>query len=305
MTPLPKQNLSTTLMAVVILILVATTIYSIIRQNALSARLDTLSATVTSLSTTVASTTHTLVEAINQTHLSLSSALSAQQQNVGTIQAQLGSFQNQVGNITGTVSTLQKLSQTDPELLKKYSKVFFLSDNYVPAHLSEIPLSYQYSSKKQLLLETHALPHIEQMITDASSTGIGLYIFSAYRSFAEQRALKGDYTMTYGAGTANSFSADQGYSEHQLGTTVDLITPGLGGNLDGFDHTKAYDWMLANAYKYGFILSYPPNNNYFVFEPWHWRFVGVKLATDLHNQGIHFYDMDQRVIDGYLVSIFD
>lgn len=111
--------------------------------------------------------------------------------------------------------------------------------------------------------------------------------------------------MVYGAGTANSFSADQGYSEHQLGTAVDIITPGLGGVLDGFDKTNAYQWMLQNAYKYGFILSFPQNNGYYVYEPWHWRFVGVKIATDLHNQNMHFYDMDQRVIDTYLVSIFD
>ena len=111
--------------------------------------------------------------------------------------------------------------------------------------------------------------------------------------------------MTYGAGTANSFSADQGYSEHQLGTTVDMITSGLGGVLDGFDTTKAYQWMLSNAYKYGFILSYPKNNNYYVYEPWHWRFVGIKFAKYLHDQKLNFYDLEQRTIDSYLVSIFD
>jgi D-alanyl-D-alanine carboxypeptidase len=84
-----------------------------------------------------------------------------------------------------------------------------------------------------------------------------------------------------------------------------MITTGLGGMLDGFDKTSAYQWMLNNAYKYGFILSYPKNNGYYVFEPWHWRFVGIKLATDLHSQGKNFYDLDQRTIDGYLVSVFD
>jgi D-alanyl-D-alanine carboxypeptidase len=62
---------------------------------------------------------------------------------------------------------------------------------------------------------------------------------------------------------------------------------------------------LANAYKYGFTLSYPKGNTSYVFEPWHWRFVGVKLATDLHNQGKNFYDLDQRSIDAYLVNFFD
>jgi LAS superfamily LD-carboxypeptidase LdcB len=144
------------------------------------------------------------------------------------------------------------------------------------------------------------------MIDVASSSGVQIYVFSAYRSFAEQKALKGIYTMEYGAGTANSFSADQGYSEHQLGTAVDLITPGQGGQLeDTFDQTKAYQWLVANAYKYGFELSYPKSNDYYVYEPWHWRYVGVKLATYLHDNHLNFYDVDQRTIDTYLINIWD
>ncbi len=264
-----------------------------------------LSARISALAGSMASTTDKLQLAIDQTHQSLSSTLTAQEQNVGALQQQLGGFQSKVGDLSGTLNTLQKLSQTDPELLKKYSKVYFLNDNYVPSHLLEIPPAYEYSDAKQLLIYSNVLLHLEAMIEAASSTGIKLYAFSAYRSFAEQKALKGDYTVVYGAGTANSFSADQGYSEHQLGTAVDMITTGLGGALDGFDRTPAYQWMLNNAYKYGFILSYPKNNGYYVFEPWHWRFVGLKLAADLHTQGKNFYDLDQRTIDTYLVNIFD
>ena len=133
-----------------------------------------------------------------------------------------------------------------------------------------------------------------------------MYAFSAYRSFAEQRALKGDYTVTYGAGTANSFSADQGYSEHQLGTAVDFTNIKTGSSLTiKFGTTDSYQWLTANAYKYGFTLSYPENNYYYQFEPWHWRFVGVKLATMLHDTNKHFYDLSQRDIDQYLINIFD
>jgi D-alanyl-D-alanine carboxypeptidase len=75
--------------------------------------------------------------------------------------------------------------------------------------------------------------------------------------------------------------------------------------LDGFDKTPAHQWMLKNAYKFGFVLSYPEKNSYYVFEPWHWRFVGTKLARDLRNQDQNFYDLDQRTIDTYLVNVFD
>ncbi|PJC82708.1 hypothetical protein CO006_02150, partial [Candidatus Roizmanbacteria bacterium CG_4_8_14_3_um_filter_35_14] len=60
-----------------------------------------------------------------------------------------------------------------------------------------------------------------------------------------------------------------------------------------------------NAYKYGFILSYPKQNTYYQFEPWHWRFVGMTLATKLHDTNQYFYNLAQREIDLYLISIFD
>ena len=113
--------------------------------------------------------------------------------------------------------------------------------------------------------------------------------------------------MTYGSGTANQFSADQGYSEHQLGTTLDFTTPVIKGALLSFAKTTAYTWMNDNAYKYGFVISYPKQNTYYEYEPWHWRFVGRELATYLHNidNGGYFYQLDQRFIDTYLVKIFD
>ena len=135
--------------------------------------------------------------------------------------------------------------------------------------------------------------------------GIDISVLSGYRSFGTQASLKSQYSVTYGAGTSNKFSADQGYSEHQLGTTVDFTTKKTGEPLTGFDKTPAYEWLLQNAYRFGFILSYPKGNAYYVFEPWHWRFVGVYLATYLHDQNKYFYDMPKRDIDQYLINIFD
>ncbi|MEA2715214.1 MAG: zinc D-Ala-D-Ala carboxypeptidase [Candidatus Parcubacteria bacterium] len=292
--------------AIIAVVLIAVGIYSVVRISLLSARINALSAEIAALSTNLASTTESLRAAIDQTRNSLSSDLSAQKQNVGAIQQQLGGVQNQVGGLSGTLTTLQKLSKTDPELLKKYSKVYFLNENYVPARLSEISPVYVYSDTKRILILTDVLAHLNAMMKAASSTGTALYVQSGYRSFDEQKALKGDYAMTFGAGTANSFSADQGYSEHQLGTAVDMITTGMGGVLDEkFDQTAAYGWLRDNAYKYGFALSYPKNNGYYVYEPWHWRFVGIKLSTHLRDLGQNFYDLDQREIDTYLADIFD
>lgn len=289
----------------VFIIIVISCAYLLIRINIQSKKLSILETKFNTLSTKLASTTQNLQSILEKKTENISSVISEQQQNINNISQKLGGFENRVGNISGTLNTLQKLSKTDPELLKKYSKAYFLNENYVPSRLESIPLTYQYSEHKQLLIHTDVLPFLTLMINSASSTGTRLYVYSAYRSFTEQKALKNNYSVTYGAGTANSFSADQGYSEHQLGTTVDLITPGLGGELDGFDKTPAFQWMMNNAYRFGFIMSYPKGNNYYIYEPWHWRYVGIKLATDLHNQGKNFYDLDQRTIDNYLVDVFD
>jgi LAS superfamily LD-carboxypeptidase LdcB len=291
--------------ALFIILIAGTFWYSAAQISSLNDQVATLTDQVGTFNSALSSTTADLRSTISETHKTLSGELNEERRNVGTIQQQLGTYQEKVGAVAGTVETLQKLSKTDPQLLQKYSKVFFLNEYYAPARFAEIPGEYEYSETKQLKLHAEVWPHLKQLLDDSKKDGVNTYVFSAYRSFNEQTALKSQYKVTYGAGSANSFSADQGYSEHQLGTTVDLITSGLGGNLDGFDSTKSYDWLLSNAYRYGFILSYPKNNGFYVFEPWHWRYVGIKLATYLHNQNINFYDMDQRKIDEYLVTVFE
>lgn len=218
---------------------------------------------------------------------------------------QVNAIQSELGGITGTVSTLEKLTTLDSELLQKYSKVFFLNENYTPSRLSEIDSQYLANENRVHQIHSEVLPFLIEMMEAAEDDGIDLRIVSAYRSFDEQHNIKTGYTVTYGAGTANTFSADQGYSEHQLGTTVDFSTPALNGSLSGFENTDAYRWLIDNAKDYGFVLSYPEDNNYYLFEPWHWRFVGTKLARDLYLQDKHFYDLDQRTIDQYLPTIFD
>ncbi len=273
--------------------------------NSINEKFSLLNSRVGLLEGNLASTTAKLQNDITQTHSDLSSAIDDEKKNVGDIEARLGTYQQEVGDITGTITTLEKLSKTDPELLQKYSKVFFLNEHYAPARLIEIPDNYEYDETRYSKIDSQVWPYLEKMLKASQIDSQEIYIYSAYRSFDEQNALKNYYSVTYGEGTANQFSADQGYSEHQLGTAVDLITTGIGGTLEGFENTNTYQWLLNNAYKFGFVLSYPDNNDYYVFEPWHWRFVGIKLATDLHNDGKNFYNLDQRDIDEYLINLFE
>lgn len=213
-------------------------------------------------------------------------------------------FENQIKKVSGTVGKLDKLSKIDPELLMKYSKIYFLNEHYAPAKVVPIATTSLRNSKVLEYIDAKVEPHLIDLFDEAQSDGVDLKIASAYRSFAEQKSLKSTYTVLYGSG-ANTFSADQGYSEHQLGTTIDFTTDALGGSLTGFENSEAYTWLIENAHRYGFVLSYPKDNAYYIFEPWHWRFVGEDLARDLHREGKYFYDMDQREIDTYLIKLFD
>jgi len=219
-------------------------------------------------------------------------------------QAKNNLFEEQINTIQGAVGILEKLNKTDKELLQKYSKVYFLNENYAPSNLAEIDLKYLYDKDKPLQIHANVQPYLYNLLENASSSSVSIEIISAYRSFSDQSSLKLSYKMIYGSG-ANKFSADQGYSEHQLGTAVDFTTPDTGASFLKFETTTAYKWLTENAYKYGFILSYPKQNTYYRFEPWHWRFIGVSLATKLHDSNKYFYDLDQREIDSYLISIFD
>ncbi|MEK7642200.1 MAG: M15 family metallopeptidase [Patescibacteria group bacterium] len=224
--------------------------------------------------------------------------------NLLSEQAKNSLFENQIKEIAGTVGNLDKLSKTDEELLQKYSRVYFLNEHYVPESLATITPSHLLQEERVQYAHAKVAPYLEAMMKDMEERGTPILVVSAFRSFAEQISLKGKYLVTYGSG-ANQFSADQGFSEHQLGTAFDFTTVKLASNFTDFAGTESYKWLLQNAHKYGFILSYPKDNSYYQFEPWHWRFVGKKLALRLHEEEESFYDLDQRIINNYLLSIFD
>ena len=251
-------------------------------------------------------------ESINQKISDIETILLAEQENNTTLTEALEaakekaeSLSKEFEKVSDDVDDLEKITQTDPELLQKYSKVYFLNEHYAPADLETIDSEFTFDKNKDYEIHDEVWPYLEDLLEDAKDDGMDLLIISAYRSFLEQTSLKGLYTVTYGVGTANQFSADQGYSEHQLGTAVDFTNPEVGSTFTGFSKTEEYEWLLNNAYKYGFILSYPEGNQYYQYEPWHWRFVGERLAKKLHKNGTYFYDTSQREIDEYLLYLFD
>ncbi|WP_457972576.1 D-alanyl-D-alanine carboxypeptidase family protein [Arthrobacter sp. D1-17] len=129
-----------------------------------------------------------------------------------------------------------------------------------------------------------------QMFTGARAAGHSLEVISGYRSYATQRDLYNYYVQTYGQAYADQISARPGHSEHQTGLAMDVGNVGGGCGLTAcFGDTAGGRWVAANAHRYGFIVRYPQGYTHitgYAYEPWHLRYVGVALATDMKVRSI-------------------
>ena len=123
-----------------------------------------------------------------------------------------------------------------------------------------------------------------------AETGNQMQSQSAYRSYAVQVNVYQGWVNQLGQAGADLTSARPGFSEHQTGLALDISSLPAQCALDQcFADTNQGQWLAANAYKWGFILRYPnglTNITGYEFEPWHYRYVGVALATEMHDTGI-------------------
>jgi D-alanyl-D-alanine carboxypeptidase len=122
----------------------------------------------------------------------------------------------------------------------------------------------------------------------ARKAGKPLAVRSAWRSYEYQQALFDSYVSSYGRAHALKFSARPGHSEHQLGTTVDFsVGPGVPLSTK-FGDSASGKWLRRNGWKFGFIMSYPKGKKHascYSYEPWHWRYLGRKLARQIYESG--------------------
>ncbi len=123
-----------------------------------------------------------------------------------------------------------------------------------------------------------------QLQQGAKDAGFDIQLLSGFRSYETQRGLYNNYVATYGQAEADTFSARPGTSEHQTGLAMDV-----GWIDDAYADTPSGKWLAANCYKYGFIIRYPKdkeNITGYKYEPWHIRYLGVSIATDVYNSGL-------------------
>ena len=133
------------------------------------------------------------------------------------------------------------------------------------------------------------IPDLTALAAAASGAGHPLSIVAAYRSFAQQKDLLAQRTLDLGAEAAAKRVAAPGHSEHQLGTAIDFTSSGLPDVTTAWGESPTGIWMAENAWVYGFLLSYPKGKidvTCYRYEPWHFRYVGSKLAGKVHASGL-------------------
>lgn len=165
--------------------------------------------------------------------------------------------------------------------------IFMVPASYAPPDL--VPVSRAGlsggDSARALLIDD-----LTRLAADAKGASASLAVESGYRSYENQVATFQHWVDVSGRDTALRVSARPGHSEHQLGTAIDFKSAGGPAPWEVTDWatTPAGSWLAANAWHYGFVLSYPKGSFDRVcydYEPWHFRYYGLELAAKIHDSG--------------------
>jgi D-alanyl-D-alanine carboxypeptidase len=152
--------------------------------------------------------------------------------------------------------------------------------NYAPSDLTAVGGGQRLRAEAATALAT--------LIADAKTSGLYISSLSGYRSYGTQVSVYNNEVATNGQATADTQSARPGYSEHQTGLAIDVGGGGCGIE-DCFGDTDEGKWVAENAYRYGFIIRYMPGKESITgyrAEPWHIRYIGVDLATEMKKQNV-------------------
>jgi D-alanyl-D-alanine carboxypeptidase len=192
------------------------------------------------------------------------------------------------------------ITVTDKTYLILANKETKLGNEYVPASLSTLPSSLTLYGK-EIKMEATAALAVEALVRELRACGYtDIAVTSGYRSYEYQQILFNTYlgnemaahpswTQAQCEAEVLTYSARPGESEHQTGLCIDLISTNNVVLDTSFAQNPAYEWLMENAHYFGFILRYPQEKESitgYTYEPWHYRFVGAKAATEIHEKGI-------------------
>ena len=153
-------------------------------------------------------------------------------------------------------------------------------------------------------VDSRIYPYLQEMFDAARAEGIYPIVREGYRTAEEQQEILDDKIQTYinqgysqsrAEKTAKEWVALPGTSEHQLGIAVDI-----NADKSKCSNEEVYAWLAENAYKYGFVLRYPPGKQKITgtsYEPWHYRYVGIEAAKEIYEHGICLEEYFKQMIE--------
>lgn len=182
----------------------------------------------------------------------------------------------------------------NPQEINDFSNIIVVNKyNYLPKDY--VPTDLVAGNNNKLMRKDTA-SSFNKMVQDARKLGLNLYAISAYRSYDYQQQLYSQYTRVHGSLQADTFSARPGFSEHQLGEAIDVVNSSF--NLSSFGASKEGQWVAQHAHEYGYIVRYQEDivdATGYIAEPWHLRFIGVDVATDMKAKNI-------TILEEYLIK---
>ena len=189
-----------------------------------------------------------------------------------------------IGNVYSRLSITHKIPVSEEWNLIVVNRWNELPEDY-SVELTELSNGQKVDSR--------IYPYLQEMFDAARAEGIYPIVREGYRTAEEQQKILADKIQTYinqgysqsrAEKTAKEWVALPGTSEHQLGIALDI-----NADKSKCSNEDVYAWLAENAYKYGFILRYPPGKQEITgtsYEPWHYRYVGVEAAQEIYEQGI-------------------
>ncbi|WP_459847420.1 M15 family metallopeptidase [Fusibacter bizertensis] len=166
------------------------------------------------------------------------------------------------------------------------NKYYQLSKSFTPENLVSVTSGYYVNDGKEYKLAQTALDAFIKMSDAAQKDGLTIKIISGYRTYTYQENLYNKYKANNGQAAADRFSARPGHSEHETGLAIDINDVS-----QSFENTREFVWLQQNAYLYGYILRYPDGKEAttgYMYEPWHYRFLGVDLAKKVFDSGLTY-----------------
>jgi D-alanyl-D-alanine carboxypeptidase len=176
------------------------------------------------------------------------------------------------------------------DVLAPLDKQHKLAANCAPPDLVQLPAAI--SAQGSQFMRAEAAAALQELFAAAQKEqGYAFAANSAYRSYDTQVATYNSAVASFGREYADRTSARPGHSEHQMGTTTDVGARGL--FLEDFIASPEAAWLAANAYRFGFVVSYPDGKEGitgYAYEPWHIRYVGKAVAQQVKDSGLTLHE---------------